>query len=526
MASVSKINDAISDLQSSLRATEFILVDMGYLDPQTLRGHVAAPRPGIRIRGALSDRGRQKAAELFDRLDEDGDGGMTFDDFRAMKSLKHPYAFFDRHEYNMSEAWRMHLADHGVGTDRRALEGDGSEDGVGDGLLRVGDMVQHRVDIELADGLTADLRLSGLGYLPRLLERWALVKTLIEEAFLARKPDSVDNPDRLNREDASFILCNAGLCYSKEEYFRLMIRRARFEILSDELLAKALRNSLFLSPDRLGGLFLEGRILMPEDELDLPALSSTSPSHLTAWLLANRPEPAYPVSAVTSSPIQPMTSRCMCYDQSIYQKFLSVKYLTIRYLRKATRLSLWVHSFGTGIRDSFLFKGVNISGLGNTAKGATVAAGGKAPREIKRDKVLLRSTVHVGDVRPGKGEDGSGMYWKFSMVEQPSAFFERLHLPPESGACLAVDLTVRRDADDNDVKNAANNVKKFLSHHFAADLSLNAQFKGLIVFPTVNEGDGSRVIRCAICYKRAASIDLFLEHMHMVCEIINTAENS
>lgn len=301
MESLAKINDEISDLQSSLRATEFILIDQGYLEPQSSRGRTIAPRPGIRINGKLSFRGQEMAAELFRRLDEDGDGCVTFDDFRAMKSLKDQYSLLSRHEFSRSEAWRMYLADCGVCTGRKIWQ-DSSEENelpsVGDGFLCVNGLVRHRMDIELSDGLTTDLRNAGLGYLPRLQVLWGHVKELIEEAFMARKSDSQENPERLNREDASFILCNAGICYSKAEYFRLMIRRARFEVMSDELLAKALRNNLFLSPNRLGGLFHEGRILMPDDELNLAAISMISPAHLIAWTLAERPQPTYPVSCL------------------------------------------------------------------------------------------------------------------------------------------------------------------------------------------------------------------------------------
>lgn len=187
-----------------------------------------------------------------------------------------------------------------------------------------------------------------------------------------------------------------------------------------------------------------------------------------------------------------------------------------RYLRKATHLSVWLYQFGTGIRDSFLFKGVNIGGLGAVVKGLSRGASSAKVPGTKRDKVMWKSSVRVGDVRSGKGEDGSGFYWKYSPVDKPSAFFERLHLPPESGSCIAIDFTVRRDATDSDVKNTANYMKRFLSHHFAADLSLSQQFKGILVFPVINEGDGSRVVRCALCYKRIASIDMFFEYLHMV----------
>ncbi len=112
-----RLRDEISDLNSSLRAVEFVLVDAGYLDPTVQLTGAVVPRPGIRIRGQLSVRGQQKAVELFSRLDEDGDQLVTYEDFRgklrditlpssncertlAMKALKLPYGFLDRNELN------------------------------------------------------------------------------------------------------------------------------------------------------------------------------------------------------------------------------------------------------------------------------------------------------------------------------------------------------------------------------------------------------------------------------------------
>ena len=328
MDPAAKIAGEISDLESSLRATEFILMDMGYLEPEEKRKHISVPRPGIRIRGELSFRGKQKAEELFDRLDEDGEGGLTLEAFRSMKSLKFPYESLDRHEFNKNEAWRMYLADCGVPTDHvnaaepaESPENYSNRRWVGNGLLRKEHLVRHRIDIELEDGLTKDLRNAGLGYLPKKLVCWGEMKTLIEEAFIARKPDSIENPDRLNREDSSFILCNLGLCYSKAEYMWLMIRRARFEIVMDELLGQALRNDLFLSPNRLGGLFCEGRILMPEDELDLPALSTLTPDHLAGWTFSNRPEPTYPVGVHVQWRAPASTNNIICNTVNIPKMF-------------------------------------------------------------------------------------------------------------------------------------------------------------------------------------------------------------
>ena len=71
---------------------------------------------------------------------------------------------------------------------------------------------------------------------------------------------------------------------------------------------------------------------------------------------------------------------------------------------------------------------------------------------------------------------------------------------------LMIDLSVRRDTSEKDIKHTSNYIKKFLSHHFAVDLSRSLQFKGIVVFPAVNDGDGTNVIRIAICFKVIDSI--------------------
>ena len=40
-------------------------------------------QPGIRINNELSFRGKQKAKELFERLDENNEGKLHFEDFRG-----------------------------------------------------------------------------------------------------------------------------------------------------------------------------------------------------------------------------------------------------------------------------------------------------------------------------------------------------------------------------------------------------------------------------------------------------------
>lgn len=42
------------------------------------------PQTGIRMRGQLSFRGKEKASEYFDTIDIDHDGQLNYEDFRGM----------------------------------------------------------------------------------------------------------------------------------------------------------------------------------------------------------------------------------------------------------------------------------------------------------------------------------------------------------------------------------------------------------------------------------------------------------
>jgi hypothetical protein len=72
----------VQAIEHNLKRKGYEFADHGYIPP--------IPQPGIRIHGGLSFRGRQKCAELHDRLDEDGDGLVGYNDIRAMRSLSCP----------------------------------------------------------------------------------------------------------------------------------------------------------------------------------------------------------------------------------------------------------------------------------------------------------------------------------------------------------------------------------------------------------------------------------------------------
>ena len=72
----------VQAIEQNLKRKGYEFEDHGFVPP--------VPQPGIRIHGTLSFRGRQKCSELYDRLDEDGDGLVGYDDMRTMRGLSCP----------------------------------------------------------------------------------------------------------------------------------------------------------------------------------------------------------------------------------------------------------------------------------------------------------------------------------------------------------------------------------------------------------------------------------------------------
>eukprot|EP01041_Mallomonas_annulata_P009656 gene9656-20082_t len=76
-----------SELKNLLAAVEESLIDSGHLVRQNFQKS-GPPQNGIRIKGKLSFRGEEKAKELFDILDSNNDGWLSFEDFRGF-TLSH-----------------------------------------------------------------------------------------------------------------------------------------------------------------------------------------------------------------------------------------------------------------------------------------------------------------------------------------------------------------------------------------------------------------------------------------------------
>lgn len=95
-----RLKDRIIELESMVRAIEIPLMNAGYIDKPTGNSRANFPNPGIHLKGQLSFRGMQKAAEYRTLLrDKDTpDAPFGFEDFRAMCSISEPMGIVHGHE--------------------------------------------------------------------------------------------------------------------------------------------------------------------------------------------------------------------------------------------------------------------------------------------------------------------------------------------------------------------------------------------------------------------------------------------
>lgn len=61
--------------------------------------------------------------------------------------------------------------------------------------------------------------------------------------------------------------------------------------------------------------------------------------------------------------------------------------------------------------------------------------------------------------------------------------------------------------------------------HFGEELKASQHFRGLFVFPTKNEADGASVLRLALAYRRAISIDSFLSMLGIPYSLMDTVNH-
>lgn len=278
-----RLYDTRNDLFFNLRAVEQSLADLGYaVDTQDVKAAKGQPQTGIRIKGELSFRGRQMAAQYFALLDEDKDGFLSWDDMRAMRSLAEgattSLGLLHSPPYLHWESWRMYMDDAGIATDAY-------------GRLDVEAFVQYRALIEPQQPLARELRMAGLGFLPALLQQWSTLKVLIAEVLAARSEARAQDERGLGYDEVQFVLCNAGIVYTRPDFFSCMLDRALREKTMEALLLRHIKRGYAGSPTKYTSHLASGVIPSKALRIEIEDLKYIKPSELLAWFFAARPEP-------------------------------------------------------------------------------------------------------------------------------------------------------------------------------------------------------------------------------------------
>ena len=138
-------------------------------------------------------------------------------------------------------------------------------------------------------------------------------------------------------------------------------------------------------------------------------------------------------------------------------------------------------------------------------------------------KTDCRIELTVGNQQTG-AEDGSNIYWKLTKVDNPADYLTRAGLPKDIGCGIILDLLREDNVSDTDCIRTCAMLKHELLHHFGAELEGSQHFRGLFIFPTMNETDGRPVFRVCLGYKRAISLDSYVKMLgipYAIDEFVN-----
>lgn len=471
-----KLKNRQLELEVLIAAIEDHLKENGYLLTDKQNWNSKTTASGIRIKDKLSFRGREKASEFFDKLDEMKTGTLGFPDIRAMHSLNSKSGFVHQLEYCRSETWEMHMADIGINTH--------------DGRMSRDDFVKYRDVIELKYPLALDLARTKLGMLPNVQLFWVRLKNMIKEAISYRS-DERKMDEYLNLDEVSYILCSSNLPYSKYEFKSALCIHSQFENVMVDLLAKHLKHNLFLRlpagvvPDDQP--FLKGAIIQPQLKLGMEQVNRIKPNNLIAWVFSNCPKP----------------NTC-----NLYQTLLTLKYTSIRLFRKFYWSCGEIWNIGTHLRERMIFRAKTVKNVEQVDHTQTSS---------------YRATLLIGETEQTLIEEGSNIYWKLSGLENPAEYFHQLCLPRDSGCGIVIDLAqTSLDNSNNEIESFEDEIKKCclhikqqVLHHIGEELNRSLQFRGLFVFPAKNLVDDRPVVRIAFLFRKQISVDNFLAMMHI-----------
>lgn len=468
-----RLVDRKEDLIENLNGVDANLAKLGYqIDNRAVKQAKRQLQSGIRMKNKLSFRGEQMCAEYFAYLDEDNDGYLVWEDFRAMRTLAADFVpevggFNHNPEFGSWESWRMYMKGLGVACDHL-------------GRVNLKEFIKYRAIVEPKQPLARELEVLRLGFLPHTLALWKKINGMIHELLTQKtepsRKDAVDGRG-LAFEDIHYILSNVGITYTFPEYLTHMETRAQLENLHESLHRRFLKLRYHQSPARYSQMLEEGNISQRPIALTIDHMKYTKIQKLISWIFTDRPEPTR--------------------KQGLYHDLLVMKYQAHRGIRYWDRVTKLMFSIGFQIRLRRIFDDFTpVSKLS----------------AIEASKSVADMEVEVQG-SGGNIDGGLSIEWSSMRVDHPEQFLMNHKLPRESGACLILEFMVKPDASDDKVEHASHKLLSWVKSHFDKELKTNVQFRGLFCFPAHSEGDGCKVIRFAITYKRIVSLDAWMDQM-------------
>ncbi len=468
-----RLLDRKEELIENLNGIDASLAKLGYqVDNLAVKEAKRQLQSGIRMKNKLSFRGEEMCKEYFTHLDEDNDGFLVWEDFRAMRTLGADFepelgGLNHYPEYSNWESWRMYMKDLGVQCDRL-------------GRVNLKEFTKYRAIVEPKQPLARELDIVRLGYLPQKLALWRDINLIMKEVL-------EDLPERSRREaeegrglafeDVQYILCNLGITYTRPEFLALMEGRAQLENLHESLTQRFLKQRYQQSPARFASMLESGNISQRAILLTVDHMKYTKLHKLSSWIFSDRPAP-----------------KC---TEGLYHDLLVGKYRAHRQIRFWDKVTKVMFSIGYQIRQRRVFDDFR-------------------PINKLTPQEAIKSTAGVEIEIQGSGgnvDGGLSLEWSSMNVDHPETFNLNHKLPRESGASLILEFMVKPDAKDEDVEHLSQRFISWLKSHFDKELKKNVQFRGLFCFPAHSEGDGCKVIRLALCYKRIVSFDAWFTQM-------------
>eukprot|EP01038_Epipyxis_sp_PR26KG_P013004 gene13004-17434_t len=468
VAMLEAINRSLRDLGYAVDSTPFRHQSSAAIETKSVLA-----KSGIRINNKLSFRGKEMSTEQLLAVDFDKDGLLNFEDFRSLKAFSSFGGIVNDHAYCHWETWKAVMADAGV---------DVSVVGEVDAL----NYIKYRDKIEPKQPLAIELHSLGVGFLQPRLKQWGDITRILretddyrQELIFSNKLDQESSKatEIIALDEIPYVLCNGGIIYTKPELAVLMIQRGKKAKLMENLLRKYSKLHLSEPTTRIE-LNENGMMSNKPFETTLADVVTMTRKNFIGWLLA----------------IPPL--EYLHTPWKLYRKAIEIKYKSIRNLRLIDSYSRKLFDFATHMNDRLLFRDFRPLA--------------KATNDML-DISTLKMGISIGDDH--KRDFGLSASWKLLKLESPDQLLKKLKLPVDSGTTIMLDIQITSDASEELVNQCAIQLKLFLAFHFEKEFRNNRQYNGIHIMSAINDFDGSRVLRIALCYKRIVSIDGFLHHL-------------